>query len=322
MKQLTMEETAQWLMQCEDAYILIHQSPDGDCVGAGYALAEMLCQMGKRASVHCNDPIPNRYQFMLPEQQTQTEFAPQCIITVDVADPKLLGKLEGTLGKAVDLCIDHHNSNVEYAANRYLDGGASATCEILYALAKLLPVTITRHIAECLYTGIATDTGCFQYDNVSALTHHTAAALMECYPEGRYCWINRKMFAVKSFGRLKLEQLLIDHLESYLDGKCILICITQAFLQQFEVDEAELEGIAGFPLQVEGVEIGITMKEKEPGKFRISMRSADQVDVSAICQMLGGGGHLKASGCFLTGTADKVRKMLLDAAAKELEAYR
>lgn len=318
MQQLTLEETARWLTQCEDAYILIHQSPDGDCVGAGYALAEMLHQMGKRASVHCSDPIPERYQFMLPKGVPQEPFAPKCIIAVDVADPKLLGKLESLFGKAVDLCIDHHSSNVEYAANRYLDSAASATCEILYQLTQLLSVTITDEIAVCLYTGIATDTGCFQFDNVSAETHRVVASLMECCPQVRYSWINRQMFAVKSFGRLQLEQLLIDRMESYLGGKCILICVTQEFLRQFEVDEAELDGIAGFPLQVEGAEVGITMKEKEPGKFRISMRSADQADVSAICRTLGGGGHVKASGCSLAGTAAEVRRKLLDAVAKGL----
>ena len=84
------------------------------------------------------------------------------------------------------------------------------------------------------------------------------------------------------------------------------------------MDEAELDGIAGFPLQVEGAEIGITMKEKTPGEFRISMRSADYVDVSKICQSLGGGGHVKASGCSMSGTVDEVRQTLLDAVGKAL----
>ena len=320
-QQWNLKETAQWLKQCEDAYILIHQSPDGDCVGAGYALAEMLHQMGKRASVHCNDPIPKRYQFMLPQtQEPEESFAPKCIIAVDVADPKLLGSsIQAQFGEKVDLSIDHHISNVVYSQYRLLNGAASATCEILYELAQYLPVTITDFMATCLYTGIATDTGCFQYDNVSAETHRTVAALMDLCPDVRYSQINRRMFAVKSFGRLQLEQLLIDHMEQYLGGKCILICVTQEFLRKFQVDEAELEGIAGLPLQVEGAEVGITMKEKESGKFRVSMRSADRVNVSAICQTLGGGGHVKAAGCLVTGTAAEARQKLLKAVSEGLE---
>ena len=312
-QQWNLKETAQWLKQCEAAYILIHQSPDGDCVGAGYALAEMLHQMGKRASVHCNDPIPKRYQFMLPQaQEPEESFAPKCIIAVDVADPKLLGsRIQAQFGEKVDLCIDHHISNVAYSQYRLLNGAASATCEILYALAQYLPVTITDFMATCLYTGIATDTGCFQYDNVSAETHRTVAALMDLCPDVRYSQINRRMFAVKSFGRLQLEQLLIDHMEQYLGGKCILICVTQEFLRKFQVDEAELEGIAGLPLQVEGAEVGITAK--------VLTFDADRVNVSAICQTLGGGGHVKAAGCLVTGTAAEARQKLLKAVSEGLE---
>ncbi len=317
MQEWNLKETADWLKACEDAYILIHQNPDGDCIGAGYALAEMLHQMGKRAAVLCNEPIPNRYRFMLPGEEKAPDFAPRCVISVDVADSKLLGdELRARFGNAVDLCMDHHISNVPYAAARYLDGQAAATCEILCELAKLLPITVTEQMAVCLYTGMATDTGCFQYDNTRPATFRAAADLKEQFPEVRYGQINRKMFAVKSFGRLRLEQLLIDRLEQHLDGKCTLICMTQEVLKKFQVDEAELDGIAGFPLQVDGTEVGITMKEKEPGKFRISMRSADEVNVSAICQSLGGGGHFKASGCSLSGTEAEVKEILLKAVAE------
>lgn len=318
MQELTLAQTAAWLEQCEDAYILIHRSPDGDCIGAGYALAEILHQLNKRAAVLCNDEIAERYQFMLPEHPAAADFSPKCIVAVDVADAKLLGEeMQARYGEMVDLCIDHHVSNVPYAKQRLLDGSASAACEILYRLCRIMPVTITDRIALCLYTGMATDTGCFQYDNAGSGTHRAVADLMDTCPEVRYAQINRKMFAVKSFGRLQLEKLLIDHLECYLDGKCTMICVTQEFLKKFHVDEAELDGIAGFPLQVEGAEVGITMKEKEPGKFRISMRSADRVDVSAICQRLGGGGHVKASGCQVEGTADEVRRILLNAVKAE-----
>ncbi len=318
MRELTYQETAQWLQQCEDVCILIHRSPDGDCIGAGFALANILQQLGKRAAVVCEDAIPQRYGFLLPEDDVQPpSFTPKCVVAVDVADKKLLGHhTEETYGNQVDLCIDHHVSNVPYARNRCLNSSASATCEVLYAIFSQMPVTITDAVAACLYTGISTDTGCFQYDNVSAYTHHAVAQLMELCPDVPYAWINRKMFAVKSYGRLKLEQMLIDKLESHMDGKCMLICVTQEFMQKFALDDAQLEGIAGFPLQVEGAEVGVTMKEKETGVFRVSMRSADAVDVAAICSKLGGGGHVKAAGCQITGTLEEVKKRLLDAIAE------
>ena len=136
MQELTLAKQPHGYSNVKICYILIHCSPDGDCIGAGYALAEILQQLGKRAAVLCNDEIPPRYQFMLPEQPAAANFPPKCIIAVDVADAKLLGsRIQEQYGSCVDLCIDHHVSNVPYAKARLLDGTASAVCEILYACA-------------------------------------------------------------------------------------------------------------------------------------------------------------------------------------------
>ena len=316
---LSAARAAELLMQKDNITLLCHRRPDGDTVGSAFALYYALKELGKEVRVLCADALPKQYDYLYGDYTPSRvlDWPVEYVVTVDVATAGMLGGLEEKYGHMVDLCIDHHVSNVPYAKARLLDGTASAVCEILYRLCRVLPVQITDSIAVCLYTGMATDTGCFQYDNAGPETHRAVAALMEICPDVRYAWINRKMFAVKSFGRLQLDKLLIDHLECYLDGKCVLICVSQEFLKKFHVDEAELEGIAGFPLQVEGAEIGITMKEKEAGKFRISMRSADQVNVSAICQRLGGGGHVKAAGCQVEGTADEVRRILLDAVKEE-----
>ncbi len=320
MEKLTLLEVTRRFVQCEDVYILIHRSPDGDCIGGGYALAEILQQYGKRAKVICNDPIPARYAFLLPKEPPE-DFSPKNIISIDVADPRLFGKkIQEAYGDQVDLCIDHHASHVEFAAAGYVDGTAAAACQIVCQMLALLPdLVLTDTIAKCLYTGIATDTGCFQYDSAGALTHMAVADLMTRRPNVDYAWINRMMFSVKSVGRLKLDQQLIDRLERHFDGKCVLICLTKAFLESFQIEDAELEGIASFPLQVEGAEVGVLMKEREPGRFRVSMRSAEWVDVSKICQSLGGGGHIKASGCTVTGTAEEARAILLEAVKKGME---
>jgi len=99
-----------------------------------------------------------------------------------------------------------------------------------------------------------------------------------------------------------------------------VICITLAFLQTYEIDQAELDGLANFPLQVEGAEVGITLKEREPNVFKISMRSSDRVDVAAICKQFGGGGHIKAAGCLIEGTAEEVIQKLTDAVERSLAA--
>ncbi len=313
-------EAAAWLQTCEQAIILIHQSPDGDCIGSGYALAALFRQMGKHAVVRCSDPIPARYAFLTQESEDTVDESVAAVISVDVADRKLLGDLDAVYGDRVQLAIDHHMIHRTFAAECCLYPQAAAACEIVYAIAQQLPAVMTEHIAACLYTGLATDTGCFQFDNVTPNTLRVAADLMEQFPDIRYGKINRAMFAVKSMGRLHLEQKLTDQMRSYFNGKCMIICITLEFLQTYEIDQAELDGLAGFPLQVEGAEVGITLKERETNVFKISMRSADCVDVAAICQQFGGGGHVKAAGCLIEGTAEEVIQKLTDAVERSFAA--
>ncbi len=320
MIQISAKETAARLLACESAEILIHRSPDGDCIGSGYALMYALRLLGKKARVLCSDEIPARYHFMLPECDTLEYVAPDLIVAIDVADAKLLGENLADYRERVDLCIDHHISNTGYARELCLDGNAAAACQVLYAVLRELPLSITDEIAMCLYTGLATDTGCFLYDNVSPQTLRMAADLMEQHPQVPYARINRNMFVVKSRNRMHLDGVLADLLETYFDGACALVCITREVIAQRQIDEAELEGVADFPLRLEGVQVSLVIKEKEPGIFRVSMRSADYVNVSAICAQFGGGGHVKAAGCTICGTADTVKEALLAAVAKGLAA--
>ncbi len=318
MNALGIKETAERLLDCDYAYILIHRSPDGDCIGAGYALLYALRAMGKKARVYCSDEIPERYRFMLPECETLDEFQPEIIISVDIADEQLFGDNLSCFKGKVDLAIDHHISNTGFAKETCLDGKAAAACQVIYEIFREMGVEITREIAVCLYTGIATDTGCFMYDNAGARTHAIAGEIMAMHPDIPYGIINRNMFTVKSMGRMKLDAILAGRLESYFDGRCTLVCVTKPMIDEYAIRDADLEGIAGFPLQVEGAEVGVVLKEREAGVFRVSMRSADKVNVSEICASLGGGGHIKAAGCSVSGTEEEAKAVILGAVAKGL----
>lgn len=320
MRELTVKETAKRLLDAESAYILIHRSPDGDCIGSGYALAMAMQSLGKKARVLCSDEIPARYHFMLPGAQTLEYFEPELIISSDVADEKLLGDtlFEQYAGK-VDLCIDHHISNSGYAKELCLDGKAAAACQVVYEILREMNVTITKEMAVCLYTGIATDTGCFMYDNTGSRTLHIVAEIMEQHPDIKYANINREMFIVKSMGRMQLDKILTEQLESYLDGQCMLVCITKELMEKYDIEDSELEGVSGFPLQVEGAQVSIVLKEREENVFRVSMRSADWVNVSEICRSFGGGGHVKAAGCSVEGTAEEAKRLLVEAVRKGMQ---
>ena len=308
--QITIPETAEFIKNSDNIYILSHQSPDGDTLGSAFALWNVLKSMGKKANIYCSDGFPKRYDFLY-EGYYEQDFEPQTIISVDVADEKLLGSaLEQYKGR-INLCIDHHVSNTDFAERTLLNSSASAACEVLFALFKFMNITLDKTTAECLYVGMATDTGCFKYENTTIDTHIAAAVLMKYGID--YAGINRKMFDVKSKARIKVEQYLYSNIEYALDDKCAFVVITQDIVDKSGIEASEFEGLASMTLQAEGVEVGMTIKEKDENTYKVSMRSANDIDVSALCQQFGGGGHIKAAGCSLNGTLDEVREKLINA---------
>lgn len=314
---IDLSEAADFLRSCEDAVIVTHQSPDGDCIGAGFALKDILGELGKRSRVVCSDEFPKRFDF-LTDTGCGEEFDPKTVISVDIADTQLMGKLKELYGSRVQLCIDHHVSNTGYAGKTLLRADGSATCELIYDLAQELGIKLSSHAAACIYTGIATDTGCFKYDCTTVRSHEIAAELKKSF-NINFAQINRNMFDVKSIGRIKMESAVLELMEYYYESRLTMVCITAEIMEKMGVDGDDLEGCASLPLQVEGVEVGILLKEREPGVYKISMRSANDINVSEICQTIGGGGHAKAAGCLLKGSLEDVKKQLVEAVGKALE---
>ena len=309
-------EAELFLRNCEDAVIITHRNPDGDCIGAGFGLKDILAQMGIRSRVVCHDGFPARYGFLTSEGAGE-DFEPKAIIAVDIADENLMGDYKDIYGGRVQLCIDHHISNKNYAEKTLLRGDATAACEIIYDLAVYMGVKITRHCAMCLYTGIATDSGCFKYDCTTPRAHEIAAEMKRSY-DINFAKINRYMFEVKSLGRMKLEAKVSELMEEHLGGKLAIVAVTQDMMKELGVGPDELEGFAPLTIQLENTEVGILMREREPNVFKCSFRSADAVNVSTICQTIGGGGHAKAAGCTVEGELEEVKKMLIETVRKAL----
>ncbi len=319
MRELTVKETAQRLLECESAYIIIHRRPDGDCTGSGFALMYALRSMGRKARVLCSDEIPEKFHFLMPEVETLEEFHPEMIISADIADEQLFGENLTEYEGRVDLCIDHHISNTGYAKELCLDGNAAAACQVAYEVIREMGIPFTREIAMCLYTGIATDTGCFMHDNAKARTFEIVSEIMKMHPDIPYADINRRMFTIKSMGRLRLEGLLAEQIESYADGRLTVITITKELMEKYGIAESDFEGLAGFPLQVEGAEVGAVIKERDGGECRVSLRSAGNMNVSLICQAFGGGGHKRAAGCSIHAAPLAAKQLIVSAVLKGFE---
>ena len=297
------------LKNAEDVLILTHMNPDGDTLGSGFALMLGLRQLGKRVKLVNNDPIPKKYHF-LADGCKNDEFTEKFIVSVDVAASNLLGKaIEERYGN-VDLAIDHHASNRLFAKETYAEEKSASACEIVYLLLKAMGVKITADIADRIYTGCSTDTGCFRYSNVTPRTHRIAAELIEYGAD--HAAVNVRMFETKSMNFLRFQQKCIDKLETYFDGQVSVISITRNLFDETGCGEEDCDAVVALSRQIEGVKIGLTFKEKKDGTFKVSVRTNEEYDASLICSEFGGGGHARAAGCQFNCTRDEAVKRMLD----------
>ena len=303
------------LLRAENVLIVSHKNPDGDTLGSAGALLHALKGLGKQAAVLCADPIPARYDYMNLEL-FEGQFHPGFVVAVDVASQQLFGDAISAYTHRVDLCIDHHGSNTGYAEELYLKAEASATCEIMYELLTAMNVEITAQIAECIYTGLSTDTGCFLFSNTTASAHRVAADLMEA--GARVQDLNTILFENKSRARMAIELVALQNLEYHFDGRCALIYLTRQQIAASGVAANELEDITSLPRKIEGVEVGITLRQLPGASYKISIRTTEGVDACAIARRFGGGGHGRAAGCELEGNLENAKAAILAEVEKAL----
>lgn len=311
---VTAAGAASLLRAADRILILVHQYPDGDTLGSGFALCRALLRLGKTARVECSDHIPEKYDY-LREGLTMPAFEPAFVCAVDVADTNLLGETLAGYADRVDLCIDHHGSNGQYARSLLLRADYAATAMLVREVIAALGVELDSAIADGIYTGMATDTGCFQYANTTADTLRMAAEMLDC--GARSEMINRTMFDLKSRARVELERLALDSMRFYLNDRCAVMMITKDMIARSGVQENDMEGLAPLPRQIEGVWVGVTLREKQDGSYKVSVRTGSHADASEICRKLGGGGHQRASGCTVEGPAARAVKTVV-AAVKDI----
>ena len=309
-KRVTVNEAAAMLATADRVLILIHQFPDGDTIGSGFALCHALQALGKSARVECHDVIPEKYSYMV-SAVPQPMFEPEFICAVDVADSKLLGASLQKYADRVDLCIDHHGSHREFEQHLLLDASMGANSMIMLQVIETMGVTVDQTIADCLYTGIATDTGCFKHSNTTPLAHRMAAQLMEAGAQAEP--INRVMFDMKSRARMQLEKMALQNIAFYDHDRCAIMCVTTDMIRESAATESDMEGLSPLARQIEGVWVGVLLRQRADGDYKVSIRTGTHANAAAICTLLGGGGHPGAAGCTLSGTAEEVVAQVRDA---------
>ncbi len=307
---MTVDQMAASLVQADQILILCHKNPDGDTVGCGAALCHALRALDKTAAVLCSDPIPRVFSYMeIPLYDGS--FEPETVVGVDVASIQLFGSNNGVpeLARHVNFCIDHHAGNGGYADFTLLDPKAAATAELLIEVIEQMGAEITPLIADCLYTALSTDTGCFKFNSTTAQTHMVAARLMEA--GARVGELNKILFETKAKERVAAERMALNNLEYHLDGRCALIYLTREEIAESGVEPADLEDLTSLPLTIAGIQVGLTLRQTPAGSYRISIRTVGSVDACAIARRLGGGGHSRAAGCELEGNLDNTKNAIL-----------
>lgn len=314
---IMLEEICQFLKETNKINLLTHKSPDGDTLGSSFALKYALEKLGKKVYIYCNDPLPKKFEYMGKLDPLESLNQENILVGIDLADTTLLGDKLQSIKNNIHLSIDHHISNSLYAKKSFIVENASATAEIIYDIIRKLEINIDSQIASCIYTGISTDTGCFKYSNTTAKAHMIAAKMFELGCDFKS--INKKMFETKTQNQIKIEKFILDTLETYLNGSCAIIQIPYKLKTSLNAKDEELDSFSGIPLTIEGVLVGVTLKEKEPEKIKVSIRTDGKINASHICKEFGGGGHLAAAGCLINASLDEAREQILKVVKKELE---
>ena len=296
--------------------VMSHVRPDGDALGSQLALALSLKQLGKDVRVWNEDGMLQKYSFVArSELITKPPAAPEDVdvaIALDTAIQNRLGiAFQAVRSARVWINIDHHPSNPGYGDLVYIDPTAPATGQILFELIKDQQLPLDSEIAENLYVAISTDTGSFQYPNTTARTFEIAAKLVRAGADvGR---LSRELYENYPRRRIELLRELLRTIRFEGNGRIASFSLSSKTAKDLGVLPEDNEGLIDHLRAIQGVIVAVFFEELAEDKVRVSMRSKDEaVDVCAICQKFGGGGHTLAAGARVKGTLEEVEKKVLE----------
>ena len=309
MKILTKSEAAAYLLNHDNYTILSHRRPDGDTLGSTAALCLGLRQLGKRAHVLRNPEISQRFAWLHGGLSKETVEEGDTIVTVDVASPGMLPEAFSYLVGNIHLRLDHHSSATSFTDAELVDGDSASCAELVWDVLTLAGVKADSQIAEAVYVGLSTDTGCFRYSNTTA---HTFAVAAQCAQAGaRIYELNQELFETNTLAKLKMQAWIVDHMKLLRNGHMALIAIPRALEEEIGVTQDDMDNISSFPRKVAGVCMAATLRQTPEGETKISVRAVPGYDATLVTSRFGGGGHKGAAGATL--------KLPLEQAAAEVE---
>ena len=310
------EEIGRALREHQRFAVLSHVRPDGDALGSALALGLSLKKLGKDVRIWNEEGMLEKYSFLpraelLAKPPTEPEDV-DVIVALDTAIQNRLGTTLASI-RSSRLCIniDHHPSNPAYGDIVYIDPKSPATGQILFELIKSEKLPMDSEIATNLYVAISTDTGSFQYPNTTARTFEIAAELVrEGVDVGRISQLTYENYPRR---RIELLRDLLGTMRFHADYRVASFSLSLAVAKKLGVLPEDNEGLIDHLRAIHGVIAAIFFEELPDGKVRVSMRSkTEKVNVCAICEKFGGGGHVLAAGARVKGTLAEVENKILE----------
>jgi bifunctional oligoribonuclease and PAP phosphatase NrnA len=287
------------LREGERFLVCSHMQPDGDAVGSMLALGILLAQMGKQADLVTADRVPAHYHHLpgartiRSVQNVTGRYDAAILLECDSLQRAKVGGLDAFYL----INIDHHISGREFAHLNWIDQAAVSTGEMVYRLARAARATLTPELATCLYVTVLTDTGGFCYGSVRESTFALARELVRAGADP--IAIAQDVYFAAPISKFRLLGTALGSLTR--EGRLAWMWVTRHDMEKNCASDEDAEGIVNFALGIEGVEAAVFLREAPDGSIRLSLRSKGEVNVAAIAEQFGGGGHENAAGCTLGG---------------------
>ncbi|MBF0986274.1 MAG: bifunctional oligoribonuclease/PAP phosphatase NrnA [Clostridiales bacterium] len=315
----TIDQILKCIKKSKNIVIVTHENPDGDAVGSSLAMYHALKGLKKNVDIiipeysKCFNELPG-----IDEVIKESDKVYDLAISLDAATDKLLNVWVKYFREADQrIVIDHHSTNTMFGDINYVDLSAPACAQVVYMLIKHYRWKITPEIGTCIMAGIITDTGGFQYSGVSKDTFNIAAELLDVGVN--ISKVYKKVFDTKTRSSFELRRIAIDRMEFLEDGKIAFTYVTNEDERKVNAGVGDYEGIVSEGRSVEGVEVSIFLHELKDGEFKISLRSNSYVNVSDVCIMFGGGGHIRAAGAKMTADPLVIRDKVVNEVKRQLK---
>lgn len=293
--------------------VLVHTKPDGDAIGSAIAFGKGLKTLGKKVDYYIETPIEDKLQFFNEthyfEEVLQKEY--DVVVFLDCSTYDFAYKPDPMVKYKTTMVIDHHASNTGYCDLNFLEITA-ATAELVFRVIDAFGVEFDKEMIEAIFTGISTDTGSFQFANVTADTHRILAHLYEKH--GNFAPLSRKLHHEKTYAQMKLYGKAVESMRLYADNTLAFVFLGYADICKYGGAVQITDDVANIGMNLTGVQLSATVKEVEVDFYRVSLRSKTpfKIDVSIVAKRYGGGGHMRAAGFSYTGDLKHLKDELIE----------